>query len=149
MLDRLLAGVDVGHVNVPPLSEAGTRRLVRSLIADAHESYVAGCHRASGGNPFLVVELVRAATAEGIAPSEADADKISEVGAAAISRAVLVPLGRLGRAAVRLARAAAVMGSGSRLEHVAEVAGLDARARRPPSTPWPPRACSPRSIPSS
>lgn len=125
-LEAIAALDGVAVLRLRPLSEAGTKHLVQSQLTDADETFAKACHRATGGNPFLLGELIRTAKADGMVPAAANAKRVSEVSSTVISRAVLVPLGRLGGAAIRTARAAAVLGRGSRLDHVAAVAGVSA-----------------------
>jgi len=51
------------------LSFQATAGLLRvSVSADAEDAFSAACHRETGGNPFLLRELVQAIAAEGLAP---------------------------------------------------------------------------------
>ena len=52
-----------------PLSEGAVVEVVRrELAADADESFCRACHRASGGNPFYLRELLRALATESVLP---------------------------------------------------------------------------------
>lgn len=83
------------------------------------------CHGATGGNPLLLSELLKAMEAEGVQPDAAHADVVQEIGPRAASRAVLVRLSRLPERDVEVARALAVLGEGADLGAVAALAGVD------------------------
>jgi DNA-binding CsgD family transcriptional regulator len=109
-----------------PLSMDGTRRLVTDrLLADAHEAFSTACHTATGGNPLLLGELLKALRAEGVRPDAGHVDAVADLGPSALSRAVLVRLARLPPDAARVASAAAVLGDEAELSIVAELAGLE------------------------
>jgi DNA-binding CsgD family transcriptional regulator len=115
-------------VSVQPrgLSEAAVAELVRGRLGpDAEQPFCAACHRATGGNPLLVRELLKTLQAERVRPDRAHADAIREVGPRAVSRTVLLRLARLPRDAVPVARAVAVLGDGAGLPAVATVAQTD------------------------
>jgi class 3 adenylate cyclase/DNA-binding CsgD family transcriptional regulator len=115
------------RVEPRPLDLAGVARLLR----DAREGSVApdfarACHEATGGNPFLLGELVRALIADDVPFTAAGAARVTHVTPPSVARATAVTLARLGAPAVGLARAAAVLGGGVSLERAAGLAGLPA-----------------------
>lgn len=113
-------------VRPEPLSVDATDGLVRSRLGDtAHPSFVAACHRTTGGNPLLLRQLLRALEADGIKPDASHADTVMAVGSRAISSMVLMRLRRLPRELTSVARAVAVLGEGAQLPTVAVLAGLD------------------------
>jgi hypothetical protein len=58
-LDRVLGG---------PLSEPAVRELVAELLGpEPDRDFVAACHRATGGNPFLLRELLGELARRGVA----------------------------------------------------------------------------------
>jgi DNA-binding CsgD family transcriptional regulator len=108
-----------------PLSSEATALLVgEGLGEDADEEFATACHAATGGNPLLLRELISTMQIEGVTPDSGHVSAVSDVGPRAVSRAVLVRLGRLSGEALRLARAASVMHGGAELRIVAELAGL-------------------------
>lgn len=114
-------------LRVAPLSEAGTEALVRSrLDAEPGAGFAAACHRATGGNPQLIRELLAALAAEGVEPTPAGAERVTELRADRIAGSVLARLGRVGVQAVRVAQAVAVLGRDARPDLAAELAGLSA-----------------------
>jgi DNA-binding CsgD family transcriptional regulator/tetratricopeptide (TPR) repeat protein len=111
-----------------PLSADATSALIAGRVGDADQGFAAACHRATGGNPLLLTELLRALAAEGVAMDAIGADAVAGVGSRAVSRAVLARLSRLSPDAVKVTRALAVLGDGSDLRLVAQLAGVDPAA---------------------
>jgi tetratricopeptide (TPR) repeat protein len=107
------------------LSQAGVAELVRERLGAAQPAFSAACHRATGGNPLLVGELLKTMQAEGVRPDAAHADVIRDIGPRAVSRTVLLRLARLPEEATAVARALAVLGDGAGLPAAAALAGLD------------------------
>jgi ATP/maltotriose-dependent transcriptional regulator MalT len=112
-----------------PLSDQATARLVSEGLGEtADAAFATACHTATGGNPLLLKELIRTLHSEGVAPGSADVAAVSDLGPRAVSRAVLVRLGRLDEDALKLARAASILRSGADLALLAALAGLDVDA---------------------
>ncbi|HEV2999413.1 MAG TPA: ATP-binding protein, partial [Solirubrobacteraceae bacterium] len=96
------------------LSREPVAQLARAAIGpDAGEAFCAACLEVTGGNPFLLRELLAALAAEGARGAPEDAAHVREIAPASIARAVLVRLARLPPAARRLAEAVAVLGDGA------------------------------------
>jgi len=109
-----------------PLSEDGAAALVRTRLgAGADDAFCAACHAATGGNPLLLRQLLRALEAEGVVPDAGQTDVVRAVGPRAASSTVLVRLGRLPGGAAAVARAVSVLGESAELPAVAALAGLD------------------------
>jgi DNA-binding CsgD family transcriptional regulator len=111
-----------------PLSSGATSALIAGRVGAADPGFADACHRATGGNPLLLTELLRALAAEGVAMDARHADAVAGVGSRAVSRAVLARLSRLSPDALAVTRALAVLGDGSDLRLVAELAGVDLEA---------------------
>ncbi|MGH3854039.1 MAG: ATP-binding protein [Pseudonocardiaceae bacterium] len=126
LLAELLA-VDGALILCPgPLSEPAVARLIcQGLGAEPDPAFVAACARVTGGNPFILRELIFDLGAEGIEPSVAQVAGLAERVPAQVERTVLARLGRLDAVAVRLAQAVAVLGEGSELRVAAALAELD------------------------
>ena len=133
-------------VHPGPLDAAATSYLVRERLgADAHDTFVAACHRTTGGNPLLLRQLLRALQVEGVRPDASHADTVNAIGSRAVSSMVLMRLGRLPADCTAVARAIAVLGDGCELVDVATLTGLDERAGRPArSRRWPGSRCCAR-----
>ena len=116
-------------VHPGPLDAAATSYLVRERLgADAHDTFVAACHRTTGGNPLLLRQLLRALQVEGVRPDASHADTVNAIGSRAVSSMVLMRLGRLPAECTAVARAIAVLGDGCELVDVATLTGLDEQA---------------------
>lgn len=123
---RQLAEDPVAEILRPqPLSAAGATEIVRRRLgADASPEFCLACHRATGGNPLFLRELVAALDDAAITPSSDAAAVVGDVGPPAVGRFVLHRLERLGPAATSLARALAVLGDAD-LALAARAAALD------------------------
>ncbi|MCW3016117.1 MAG: helix-turn-helix transcriptional regulator [Solirubrobacterales bacterium] len=109
-----------------PLSNSATARLVSDGLSQAtDETFSTACHAATGGNPLLLKELIRTLHVVGVAPDSGHVAAVADLGPRAVSRAVLVRLGRLDDDALRLARAASILRVGTDLPLIAQLAGLD------------------------
>ncbi len=111
------------RIEPPALGLEGVGRLLREH-GPVDDAFAYACHDATGGNPFLLGELVRALRADGVPFTAAGAERVTEVTPPTVSRAVAATLARLGAEATALARAAAVLGDGIALDAAAELAGL-------------------------
>jgi DNA-binding CsgD family transcriptional regulator len=111
-------------VHLAPLTLDATAALIEQTYGTPVDAaFGRACHAATGGNPFLVRELLRALRDEGVMPS---ADQAAAVGAhapASVTRSILVRLARLPAQARALARVVAVLGE-SPVARAAAMAGL-------------------------
>ena len=124
-LAMLAAEPAASVIRPQPLSKAGSEILVARLLgAEPDEAFAAACHRVTGGNPFLLSELIAAAEADELAPTASSAAQILSLSPEGVAHSVLVRLGRLPGAAGRLARCVAVLGSEAELRHAAGLADL-------------------------
>jgi DNA-binding CsgD family transcriptional regulator len=122
---------EAGLLHPRPLSASASVGLARERLgAEAAAEFCHACHRATGGNPLFLRELLSALAAAGVEPSADAATEVGVVGPAAVSRFVLHRLATLGPAATELARAVAVLGDDSELQLAARVAGLSEDAAR-------------------
>src|SRR5206468_8483765 len=87
-------------------------------------SFSGACRVATGGNPFLLRELLRELAAEGIAPTAGRVPLVRQLAPPTVARAVLLRLARLGDEASALARAVAVLGDVVPLHRAAALAEL-------------------------
>jgi DNA-binding CsgD family transcriptional regulator len=107
------------------LSEAAVGRLVAERLSpSAAPEFVAACHAATGGNPFLVGELITALTGDGVAATTDNAFRVGQIGPQTVSRVVLARVSRIGTKAVALTEAVAVLGGRGELRHGAALAAL-------------------------
>ena len=126
LLDALMAAQAARVVRPAPLSEAATTAVVRGRLPQAVDAFGAACHRATGGNPFLLGELLGELAADGVEGAASDVGKVLEFGSERVGRAVrrrlrgLAARGDLGRA----------RGGGSRPGRAARRGGVARRSRR-------------------
>jgi DNA-binding CsgD family transcriptional regulator len=125
LLGELLADPATSLIRPRGLSREGVAELVSaSLDSGAHEDFVAACHEATGGNPFMLRELLSELVAEDARGSAEDAVLVRDVAPSSVQRAVLVRLARLPAGAHDLARAVAILGDDVPIAEAAELAGL-------------------------
>ena len=122
------AFTDLEEVVTVPLRPLGAEAVGELISARFGRSgdpgFVAACHGATGGNPFYIGELLRAAAADGIAPVDAQASALGQLGSREVARSILVRLARIGGSARRLADAIAVLGVDAEVRHAALLSGL-------------------------
>lgn len=132
VLAELLADPATSIVRPSALSVAAVTDLVRGeLSADADEAFCVACHRATGGNPLLLEELIRTVEAEQVAPSAGSVDVLERLAPDAVARSVKLRLARLPADAAALARAMAVLGDRADGRHAAALAGIERRSLAP------------------
>lgn len=113
-------------MRLPPLSQDATAEIIRERLGpDADPEFCLACHRATGGNPLFLRELVAAAREAGMAPQRDAAGAVAELGPPAIGRFVLHRLSRLGAEPTALTQALAVLGGEAELRLVAAAAELE------------------------
>ncbi|MFE1576724.1 ATP-binding protein [Streptomyces fradiae] len=108
-----------------PLTSAAVGHIVRDALGDhADESFCRECWAITGGNPYEVVELTEKGRARGLAPREESIPQLRDLASAVKGSGLIERLEQLGPSAVRLAWAAAVIGSGGPTGIVGTVAAL-------------------------
>lgn len=127
VLRSLLERPETLAVSPAALSLPAVAELANALLGESSEDLIGACHHATAGNPLLLHELLLAlqdvATRPGADPVAAVAGLTTDT----IARSVLPRLARLGREAVAIAAAAAVLGDDASLPTIAAVAGVDAK----------------------
>ena len=102
---------------------------VRSMVATRmsgmpHDRFVDVCRQLTGGNPFLLGELLGEAVARHVDPTAAASAEISDVVPRGVANAVLLRLARLPDAAVALARAISALNDGAQIGDAARLSGV-------------------------
>jgi DNA-binding CsgD family transcriptional regulator len=125
--DPVLLGEIVGDpltvsVRPQPLSAGAIAGL---LGPDADPAFAAACHKATGGNPLLLRELLGMLLGEGVAPTAANVSAVTTMGPSAVSRSVMMRLTRLSADDVEVAKAVAVLGEGASVADLAALTDLD------------------------
>ncbi len=126
ILGRIFTDPFVQRQNPAPLSPEATGALLAQELAQQPDPVFAStCHEVSGGNPFLMHELSRALAEQGIDPLAPQAEKVRELAPEGVGRTVATRLQRLSPEARKVAESLVVLGDGSDLQIVAELAGLE------------------------
>ena len=123
VLDVLATHPAVTVLDPGGLSEEAVGRVVERALGPADPAFVAACREVTGGNPFLLGELVRELA--GVAPTAAGAALVARQSSRTVSRAALARLRRLPPAASALARSAVILGDCAELPLAARFAELD------------------------
>ncbi len=109
---------------IDALSRTAVADLVRAVMPGATEDFCGAIHEATGGNPFLCREMMATARAEGLAPTDQGTRRLASLRHAGIRASLLVRLGQLGEDARAMAAAAAVLGTGSPIARITQLADL-------------------------
>jgi DNA-binding CsgD family transcriptional regulator len=127
LLAAIMAGAST--LSPAPLSYGGVAVFVRAVLdASVEPEFAAACAHASGGNPFLLGELVRTVRSQRIAPVASSASLVEHMTPDGVANAVLVRLAGVSPGARALAGALAVLGGSAELGEAAALAGLDTAA---------------------
>src|SRR5215470_16841594 len=124
LLAELLAAAPDPPVRPRPLGPHAAEALVRKQLPRASSSFARACHTVTAGNPFLLRVLLGQLAADGTAPGEEAAHRLSAFGPEQVARLVGRQLARLPEGAGALAHAVAVLGRGAPLRHAADLASL-------------------------
>ncbi len=133
LLDEDPRGPLAGFASTAPLLELGplgpesVGKLAEGrLDMDPAPEFVTACHRATGGNPLAVTEVLRELAAREARPSAEVAATLEDRAPPRLARGVQVRVKQAGRPAEQLARALSVLGDGVELQAAAALAELDA-----------------------
>jgi len=111
-------------------SEASTALLAAELSQDPDPEFASACQEVTGGNPFLLCELVETIATEGIVPHVTETQTVRELMPERIAQTVLLRVARLSPSARAAARSLSVLGDDSDHRLVAALAELDVTALR-------------------
>jgi DNA-binding CsgD family transcriptional regulator len=109
-LAEILADPATISIRPGPLSTDGAGHRIEALLGSSDPAFAAACHNATGGNPFLLEQLVSEIRAEGIEPTEENAERVSSLGPDTVRASVLLRLERLPSAGGPVARALSILG---------------------------------------
>ena len=123
-LDDLMSSASSNVVRPRPLTARGCARVLRSRWRLADDAFCDACHEASGGNPFLLGELVADLAHQRIEPRAENAARVRDIGPGSVSQAVVSRLERLTPSAASVARAVAVLSARADLAAVARLTHL-------------------------
>jgi DNA-binding CsgD family transcriptional regulator len=129
LLTSIAAEPHAQVVRPAALGEDAVADLLATALDEAPDpAFSSACMESTGGNPFLLGELARELAAAGVEPTADGAGRVADLGPQAVSRAVLLRLGRLPAPALEVAQAVAILGERAELRQVAALQGLDERA---------------------
>jgi len=123
-LAQLAADPDARRLALQPLDAAGVERVLRVHEDRVDPEFALACQRATGGNPFLLEELVRELRAARVPFDRGGVAQVPEVTPPRVARTLAADLARQGTDTTSLVRAVGVLGDGAALELAAELAGL-------------------------
>jgi DNA-binding CsgD family transcriptional regulator len=110
LLGRLRGHPGCARLSPERLSPRAVSQLIRAgTFPAADEDFCAACSRVSGGNPFLLVELLTVLAADGAKPTAETARRVAEWVPDSVLHAVVMNLGRRPPAVTRMASAVAVL----------------------------------------
>ena len=126
LLDELLVIPELVVLQPGGLSERAIATVAGELLtAEADPSFVTACREATGGNPFLLMELFGELVRRGIAPNRESAGLAGQLSSQGVGRAVRARLRRLPATCTALARAVTVLGDPVEPNLAGQLAGLD------------------------
>jgi DNA-binding CsgD family transcriptional regulator len=126
LLAEVLADGRLDVLAPAPLDESAVAELLRdSSEGSVDEGFARACRQASGGNPFLLSELVRALRAEDVPFTAHGAERVGEITPPQVARVARARLTRLDGSAQDLAHAVVVLGDDAQLELACELTGVD------------------------
>ncbi|MFE3934885.1 ATP-binding protein [Streptomyces goshikiensis] len=108
-----------------PLTTSAVARIVRDALGDnADDVFCRECWAITGGNPFEVVELAMKGRDRGLKPHQDSIPQLRDLASAVKGSGLIDRLEQLGTSTVRLAWAAAVLGTAVPISIVGGVAAL-------------------------
>ena len=114
------------------LDESAVAELLGRTEAHAvDEAFSRACHHATGGNPFLLAELVVALHEQDVPFTADGSTQVTEITPPQVARATRARLARLDPAAAALARAIAVLGDETPVELACQLADVEASSGQP------------------
>jgi DNA-binding CsgD family transcriptional regulator len=125
LLDELAAEPNATTLTPGPLSEEAVAALLEGALGAAPErGFARAASERTGGNPFLVTELVAALAGAGVEPTAGAAERMRAIVPAPVADDLALRLGGFEPAARALAPALALLGDGAELALAARLAGL-------------------------
>lgn len=110
-----------------PLSDEGVAAILERELRSAPDvAFTQACRIQTGGNPFLLSELMAELSAEGVSGSATDVALLERIVPERVGETTRRHLTRLSPTARRLATALSVLGDGVDLAIAAELAGMEA-----------------------
>lgn len=107
------------------LSPQAVAAVVTAACPEAAQEFCRACADASGGNPFYLHEIVKAAQADGIPATAGGAAEIAGLVPESVLHSVLLRLARVRGEGPTVAAAVAILGDTASLAQVTALSGLD------------------------
>jgi DNA-binding CsgD family transcriptional regulator len=127
LLDELSSESATRLLHPQPLGQKSVARMLDGWFSEPPaDVLVSSCHSATGGNPFMLWELLRGLKEHGLKPRGRTAEQITQLRLPSVSKSVMRRLKQLPPGAVEFARALALLGSGASMQNAADLAGLSA-----------------------
>lgn len=127
-LSSLLVETRLPILRPRPLSESAVGQMVRETLGDhANAALCRACADATGGNPFLLSELLGEFRREGGSADSIDPAAVGRVAPERVAAAVLLRVHHLHPQASALARSVAILGEHARLALCADLTGIASR----------------------
>jgi DNA-binding CsgD family transcriptional regulator len=126
LLQLLASEPQAVQIRPRPLGRASVDAMVSAALGPAEHRFVDACQAVTGGNPFLLTELLADLRDAEVSPLASHLDRLQVAAPGNVRRAVLGRLGRLPAGASALACAAAVFGDGVDARRAARLAGVSA-----------------------
>jgi DNA-binding CsgD family transcriptional regulator len=126
LLQLLASEPQAVQIRPRPLGRASVCAMVSAVLGPADDRFVDRCQAVTGGNPFLITELLADLHDAAIEPRASNLDRVEAAAPGNVRRAVLARLLRLPAGAAALARAAAVLGDGVDPRRAARLARVSA-----------------------
>jgi DNA-binding CsgD family transcriptional regulator len=129
LLTEMVADPHATVIRPGRLGRESAAVLAKALFGiEPDEAFAAGLSEAAGGNPLYLAAILDAVAREGLAPTADRVPRLTELGGAALARALSLRLSRLPDEAVALVRAAAVLGDQTELALAGALANLETTA---------------------
>lgn len=129
LIDELRREPGAVTIEPPSLSADAVAELIAAESEGATADGLAAAARdATGGNPFLLLELLRALNLERVDGARVDSDRLARLAGSGASRAILTRLNRLGEEAVAVARAVAVLEPNAEARRIETLSELPAES---------------------
>jgi DNA-binding CsgD family transcriptional regulator len=126
LLQLLTSEPQAVQVRPRPLGRTSVDAMVSAVLGPAEDRFVDACQAVTGGNPFLLIELLADLRDAAVQPLASHLDRVEAAAPGNVRRGILARLGRLPAGAAALARAAAVFGDGGDARRAARLAGVSA-----------------------
>jgi DNA-binding CsgD family transcriptional regulator len=126
LLAELVAGPDTDVLHPAPLTIEAVGVLIRHAFADrsADPEFIRGCWTTTGGNPFLVTQLLIAMRGLGGRLGATALKQLADLDVGTVSRWIQLRLAGLTPASEALAAAVAVLGDGAEVEQATRLVRL-------------------------